>query len=85
MSKQIIVGRDGTVRMIYDDTLVNIMAEIGRATVKRASHVEPDDNGKWYADMAPVNGPILGPFNLRAEALKAEVEWLNSHGLPVPK
>lgn len=30
----------------------------------------------WAADMSPVNGPALGPFRLRAEALDAERGWL---------
>jgi len=79
---KIIIATDGTMRMIYDDRLAPLFAE-GKIEIKRASHVEPKD-GKWFADMAPVAGPVLGPFGLRAEALKAEVEWLNSHGLPVP-
>jgi len=31
----------------------------------------------WTADMAPVGGPLLGPFKLRADALAAEREWLS--------
>lgn len=38
----------------------------------------------WWADMLPVNGPVLGPFDKHSEALAAEVEWLREHGLPVP-
>jgi hypothetical protein len=39
----------------------------------------------WWADMIPMNGPVLGPFNTRSAALKAEVMWLNEHGLlPAP-
>ena len=38
----------------------------------RASHVEPNDQGRWFADLAPVNGPILGPYTRRTEALEAE-------------
>jgi hypothetical protein len=51
--------------------------------VKRASHVEPDRNGKWVADLAPVGGPQLGPYRLRQEALSAEVAWINKHHLRV--
>jgi hypothetical protein len=43
--------------------------------------VEPTDDGKWTADMAPSDGPILGPFVTRAEALDAESDWLHEHVL----
>jgi hypothetical protein len=44
--------------------------------ITRASHVEPDSDGKWCADMGPSVGPVLGPFVTRREALAAEREWL---------
>jgi hypothetical protein len=50
---------------------------LGELCVRRASHVEPDDVGRWWADLAPVDGPKLGPFPLRSQALQAEVAWLN--------
>lgn len=77
---------DGVLHFLYDDALTGLM-EAGKATVKRASHVEPEfEDGKtvWYADMAPVQGPKLGPFPLRDEALAAEVAWLVEHDFPEP-
>ena len=50
---------------------------LGRPQIRRASHVEPADNGQWTADMTPVDGPVLGPFDKRREALDAELEFLN--------
>lgn len=44
--------------------------------ISRASHVEPDAEGYWWADMGPVEGPVLGPYGSRSEALGAEREWL---------
>jgi hypothetical protein len=38
--------------------------------------VEPDSDGNWWADMGPVEGPVLGPFGTRGEALAAERGWL---------
>ena len=35
----------------------------------------------WYADLAPSNGPKLGPFTNRLEAIEAEVLWLTSNSL----
>ena len=55
------------------------LRQIADLTTKRASHVEPDANGDWFADMSPVNGPILGPFPLRIDALAAEHQWLEMH------
>lgn len=34
------------------------------------------DPGMWWADLQPSNGPVLGPFETRQEALDAEVAWL---------
>jgi len=79
----IVIDADGTTRMIYADELAGLSGE-GEAATLRASHVEPEA-GSWWADMSPVGGPRLGPFKLRGEALQAEVQWLNEHGVPVPK
>jgi len=38
----------------------------------------------WWADMSPVDGPVLGPFTTRDDALKAETEWLLERDLPLP-
>ncbi len=39
----------------------------------------------WWADLLPSNGPVLGPFDTRTEALDAEVAWLREHEFKVPK
>ena len=73
------ISPDGTIRFIYSDAL-QPMLELGQPTVRRASHVEPTDTGRWTADLSPVDGPVLGPFALRKQALEAEIAWLASHG-----
>ena len=73
------ISTNGTIRFIYADEL-QPMLELGQPTVRRASHVEPTDDGRWTADLAPVDGPVLGPFALRKQALDAETAWLASHG-----
>lgn len=35
----------------------------------------------WIADLSPVNGPSFGPFRVRAEAIAAEVDWLERNWL----
>lgn len=71
------MDEDGTARFIYADAFGEFIGQaINAAPVRRASHVEPTADGRWTADMAPCGGLVLGPFDLRAEALAAESEWL---------
>ena len=71
---ELVVDAGGDVRCIYDEALD--LRELGKLQIVRASHVEPDAEGYWWADMLPVHGPVLGPFRSRSEALGAEREWL---------
>jgi hypothetical protein len=66
---------DGVVRFVYDDALCGLMA-LGRPTIRRASRVEPTPDGQWTADLGPMQGPVLGPFETRGAALEAEGAWL---------
>lgn len=36
---------------------------------------------RWWADMLPSNGPVLGPFDTHAEAIAAEQKWLSENNL----
>jgi len=78
----LVVAPDGTARAIYGEEID--LAALGRPTIARASHVEPDSGGLWLADLRPVGGPVLGPFALRSEALGAEVAWLEANWLTAP-
>lgn len=78
-----IVINEGEIRFIHQDDLAEAL-QAGRATTRRASYVEPGKGG-WKADLKPVNGPVLGPFNRRDAALRAEDNWLRQHLTPVPK
>lgn len=79
-----IVIAGGEVRFIHDDDLAEAMRGFGTSTTARASHVEPTEGG-WKADLAPVQGPVLGPFPRRSTALEVEVEWLQQHRTPKPQ
>jgi hypothetical protein len=70
----LVIDRQGTARGLYSE-VINLAA-LGEVSIQRASHVEPDERGRWWADLAPVGGPRLGPFGLRSTALAAEVQWL---------
>ena len=61
--------------LVYDDALRGLLA-LGPAAIRRASHVEPTPDGRWTADLGPMEGPVLGPFETRAAALDAERAWL---------
>ena len=74
---ELVVDAGGDVRCVYGEELD--LREIGRLSITRASHVEPDAEGYWWAEMGPVGGPVLGPFRSRTEALGAEREWLAIH------
>jgi len=76
---QVVIQPNGAVRAIYCEAID--LTSLGRPEISRGSHVEPDAEGRWYADLAPVGGPKLGPFALRSEALAAEVAWLQEHWL----
>jgi hypothetical protein len=68
------VDSGGAVTCLYGEAID--LALLGTMSISRASHVEPDDAGRWWADLAPSNGPRLGPFTRRSEALDAETAWL---------
>jgi hypothetical protein len=76
---QLVVHPTGQVRCLYDEAVD--LATLGRLCVKRASHVEPDADGHWIADLSPVGGPLLGPFVARSESLAAERRWLEENWL----
>ncbi len=76
---QLLVSPAGSLRCVYGEQ-INLSA-LGRLAITRGSHVEPDDAGHWTADLSPVDGPLLGPFDSRSEALKAERQWLEEHWL----
>ncbi len=73
------IDRQGQIVCVYGEDID--LAALGRLAIRRASHVEPDHQGRWVADLSPVSGPQLGPFQLRSEALDAEREWLERHRL----
>jgi hypothetical protein len=76
---ELIIEATGQGRCVYDELFD--LAMFGPLSIRRASHVEPDDQGRWIADLGPVDGPLLGPFTHRSAALEAEVAWLQRHWL----
>ncbi|HKM52171.1 MAG TPA: hypothetical protein VJY33_02110 [Isosphaeraceae bacterium] len=75
----LVISPNGTVRAVYSEDIQ--LTKLGSAVISRASHVEPDSQGRWLADLSPVGGPVLGPFDRRSEALAAELAWLEANWL----
>ena len=73
------VDRAGGVKAIYSDGF-NWHA-LGKALIQRASHVEPDHLGLWWADLGVSGGPRIRPFARRDQAIAAEVAWLERNRL----
>ena len=75
----LLIEASGTVRCVFGEDID--LGQLGRLSIRRGSHVEPTPDGQWTADLAPVQGPLLGPFPTRTAALNAEVSWLQEHWL----
>jgi hypothetical protein len=76
---RLLINKSGTVRCVYAEDID--LSALGVPSIRRASHVEPDESGRWWADLGPVAGPLLGPFPSRTPALDAELHWLDEHWL----
>ena len=61
---QLIVKSNGAICCLYDETVD--LSSLGSLTIQRGSHVEPDNTGRWFADLAPVDGPRLVHFAIAA-------------------
>jgi hypothetical protein len=73
----LVIDTQGRVHGIYSEVID--LRTLGTLVIRRASQVEPDGEGRWWADLAPVGGPRLGPFEKRSQALTEEVVWLEKH------
>jgi len=69
---ELVVSPMGEVTTLYTELLD--LAALGALNIARASQVEPDAEGQWFAHI--IDGPTLGPFARRSEALAGEVAWL---------
>ncbi len=76
---ELVISPHGQVRCLYSEAIE--LSALGALSIQRASHVEPDADGHWFADLSPSHGPLLGPFERRSDALQAEAAWLSAHRL----
>lgn len=72
----VIVNDRGELSFVWDDALAPLRG-LGATEIHRVSHVEPTIGGQWTADLSPIGGPLLGPFDLHAHAIEAEKEWVD--------
>src|SRR6185369_18080020 len=49
---ELVIDRVGQVRCVYEEAID--LSALGAVSIQRASHVEPDGQGQWWADLAPV-------------------------------
>ena len=75
----LVIDGGGVVTCLYEESID--LSALGPLAIRRASHVEPDAAGRWWADLGPVAGPRLGPFRRRSEARGAERLWLEANWL----
>jgi hypothetical protein len=73
----LVIDTRGQVRCIYGEDID--LAALGKLSISRASYVEPDGEGGWTADLSLIDGPCLGRFARRSQALEAERAWLEAN------
>jgi hypothetical protein len=78
----LLIDPRGQVRCVYAEAID--LHVLGLPNIVRASNVEPDAEGQWWADLAPIHGPCVGPFERRSDALAWERSWLDEHWLSPP-
>jgi hypothetical protein len=66
----------GQVRCLYGEAID--LAELGALTIRRAGRVEPDPEGRWWAELCALGGPRLGPYPRRSAVLAAEAAWVEA-------
>ena len=81
---QILKIRDGEIKTIYSDEILPHLNNIGKVIIKRATHVEFDNNsGFWRATTADLGednfttpGVEIAVTKTRKEAIDREIEFL---------
>ncbi len=82
MEHDILIDEEGA-HFVYADELAEVFAGEPQET-KRASHVEPSENGKrgWTADMRPSGGPVLFESTSPSAAYDVALTPSDPHKIP---
>lgn len=70
----IFIKPDGAVQALYTDDFD--FETLGKREISKASYIEVDEQSQFWSDLSPVDGPRLGPFYKRSQAIKAEQDWI---------
>jgi hypothetical protein len=87
MAKQCLLIKDGKVTSLYKDGSSHQLLEKlgGKASIKRASFVEAPEEVlndiEFTVDLTPSGGPVMRGFKTYAEAVEAEINWINENTL----
>ena len=79
----IIVNADGSICFLHDDDTAEFVQDLfGPVTTRRASHIEPTGDGRWYVDVGPITGTdatVIVAELSRHDAAKAfEQAWVTA-------
>ncbi len=73
----LIIAADGRIRGIWDEEIA--LDALGSPRICRASHVEPDAQGRWLADLAPVGVPFWVPSSgVRKRWMRRWRGWMST-------
>ena len=58
---------------------------LGQLTIRRASHVEPDEWGRWTADLTPIAGPLqdIPPRSVFQQQIERVLDAFQQRSLPL--
>lgn len=72
------ITTEGGLAMLHDDDFN--MKEFGQVQMKRASHVEPAEDGTWFVQSAKTLKMLKEGFETRKEALDWEKKYYSPDG-----
>lgn len=76
----IFVSDEGDILFVYHDDVAEAFRELGYdVRPRRASHVEPAEDGTFYVDLAPSGGPRVEGWVRYDDAVAFEVAWITRH------
>ena len=84
---QLVRIKGGKILVVYSDSSMGLMESLGTPSIKRATHVEFDNELRlWVATLAEmgednfgVPGTVIAMCKTRKEAIDAEIEYLRKH------
>lgn len=69
--------KEGHIKHIYNEAID--LSSIGDMQIKRASVVDPENNGMWSVDLSLSGGKKIEGFVKRSDALKYEIDYIEQN------